>query len=76
MTTDQIMLFGLFILVFVFLLWGRWRYDLVAFSALLIALILGLVPSKEAFSGFGHSATVIVALVLVVSRGLVNRGCD
>ncbi len=74
MTTDQIMLFGLFIFVFVFLLWGRWRYDLVAFSALLIALILGLVPSKEAFSGFGHSATVIVALVLVVSRGLVNAG--
>ena len=74
MTVDQILLFGLFILVFVFLLWGRWRYDLVAFSALLIALILGLVPSDKAFSGFGHSATVIVALVLVVSRGLVNAG--
>ena len=74
MSTDQILLFTLFFFVFVFLLWGRWRYDLVAFSALLIALILGLVPSKEAFSGFGHSATVIVALVLVVSRGLVNAG--
>ena len=74
MSTDQILLFILFFFVFVFLLWGRWRYDLVAFAALLIALILGLVPSSQAFSGFGHPATIIVALVLVVSRGLVNAG--
>ena len=74
MTTSQILLFGLFALVFVFLIWGRWRYDLVAFSALVIALLLGLVPTDEAFSGFGHPATIIVALVLVVSRGLQNSG--
>lgn len=56
------------------LLWGRWRYDLIAFSALLIALVLGLIPTELAFSGFGHPATVIVALVLVISRGLQNSG--
>jgi len=56
------------------LFWGRWRYDLVAFCALLVALVLGLVPTEQAFSGFGHPATVIVALVLVVSRGLLNSG--
>ena len=74
MTTSQILLFSLFALVFVFLIWGRWRYDLVAFSALVVALLLGLVPTEEAFSGFGHPATIIVALVLVVSRGLQNSG--
>ena len=74
MTTDQITLFSLFGLVFAFLLWGRFRYDLVAFGALLIALILGVVPKDQAFSGFGHPATIIVALVLVVSRGLTNSG--
>ena len=68
------MLFSLFAGVFAMLLWGRWRYDLIAFSALLIALVLNLVPTSEAFSGFGHPATVIVALVLVVSRGLSNSG--
>ncbi len=68
------MLFTLFTAVFGMLLWGRWRYDLVAFSALLIALVLGLVPTEEAFSGFGHPATIIVALVLVISRGLLNSG--
>ncbi len=74
MPSDQIILFSLFAVVFLFLLWGRWRYDIVAFVALIIALVLGVVPTEDAFSGFGHPATIIVALVLVVSRGLVNSG--
>jgi len=74
MTTPQIILFVLLLLVFVFLIWGRWRYDLVAFAALVVALILGVVPTDQAFAGFGHPATVIVALVLVVSRALSNSG--
>ena len=74
MTTDQIILFSLFGAVFGLLLWGRFRYDLVAFSALLGGVVLGVVPTKDAFSGFGHPATIIVALVLVVSAGLVRSG--
>ena len=74
MTADQIQLFALLFFVFVFLIWGRWRYDLVAFVALLAALLTGLVPKAEAFSGFGHPATVIIALVLIISRGLSNSG--
>jgi di/tricarboxylate transporter len=74
MTTQQIILFVLLVLVFVFLVWGRWRYDLVAFTALVVALLAGVVPVEAAFSGFGHPATVIVALVLIVSRALSNSG--
>lgn len=74
MTVDQTILFVLLFLVFVFLIWGRWRYDLVAFVALLVALLTGVVPKEQAFSGFGHPATVIIALVLIVSRGLSNSG--
>ena len=74
MTTDQIILFSLFIAVFGMLLWGRFRYDLVAFTALMIAVTLGVVPVDRAFAGFGHPATIIVALVLVVSAGLVRSG--
>jgi di/tricarboxylate transporter len=73
-TPDQIVLFTLLFFVFVFLIWGRWRYDLVAFVALLVALLTGLVPTDQAFSGFGHPAVVIIALVLIVSRGLSNSG--
>jgi di/tricarboxylate transporter len=74
LTPDQIILFTLLLFVFVFLIWGRWRYDLVAFVALLAALLTGLVPTDQAFSGFGHPAVVIIALVLIVSRGLSNSG--
>ena len=74
MTIDQILLFALFAAVFALLLWGRFRYDLVAFSALMLGVVLGLVPVKDAFSGFGHPATIVVALVLVVSAGLVRSG--
>ncbi len=56
------------------LIWGRWRYDLVAFAGLLVAAALGLVDAKEAFAGFGHPATVVIALVLIISRGLSNAG--
>ncbi|MEP2639644.1 SLC13 family permease [Roseobacter sp.] len=74
MTTDQIILFTLFGAVFGLLLWGRFRYDIVAFSALMVAVVVDVVPTKDAFSGFGHPATLVVALVLVVSAGLVRSG--
>lgn len=74
MTTDQIILFTLFGAVFGMFLWGRFRYDIVAFTALMVAVVLGVVPTKDAFSGFGHPATLVVALVLVVSAGLVQSG--
>ena len=67
MTGDQSQLFILLICVFGFLVWGHFRYDLVAFIALLVALVLELVPREDAFSGFGHPATIVVALVLLSS---------
>jgi di/tricarboxylate transporter len=33
-----------------------------------------VVPKEDAFSGFGHPATIIIALVLMISRGLSNSG--
>ncbi len=74
MTTDQIVLFSLFGGFFALLLWGRWRYDIVAFGALMVGVLAGAVPTKNAFDGFGHPATLVVALVLIVSAGLVNSG--
>jgi di/tricarboxylate transporter len=73
-TLEQIALFALVFAVFVLLIWGKFRYDLVALGALILAAILGLVPADKVFSGFGHPAVVIVALVLIVSRGLSRSG--
>ena len=47
---------------------------MVAFSALVIAVITGVVPEDQAFSGFGHHATIIIALVLILSKSLFNSG--
>ncbi|MBF9045226.1 SLC13 family permease [Rhodobacterales bacterium HKCCE4037] len=74
MTQDQIILFSLFGIVFALLLWGKFRYDLVAFGALMAGTVAGVVEPSEAFAGFGHPATLVVALVLVVSAGLVRSG--
>ncbi|PCF97420.1 SLC13 family permease [Vreelandella nigrificans] len=55
-------------------MWGRFRYDLVALTALLGSVMLGLVPSESAFMGFGHPAVITVAAVLVISRGFERSG--
>ena len=74
MTDQQVQLFMLFGIVFGLLVWGRIRHDLVAAMGLFAAVILGLVPDKEAFSGFANPAVAIVALVLVASRAIENSG--
>ncbi|MDH5574386.1 MAG: SLC13 family permease, partial [Nitrospirota bacterium] len=74
MNSEQIFLLGLLGALLVFFIWERWRYDLVALSALLLSTLLGFVPSEEAFLGFGHPAVVTVAAVLIISRGLSNAG--
>ena len=69
-----IALFAILTMLFALLIWGRIRYDIVALGALVIAVVAGIVPGGNAFEGFGHPATIIIALVLVVSRGLANSG--
>jgi di/tricarboxylate transporter len=70
----QAAVLAILVVFFAFLAWGRFRYDLLAFSALIVSVVLGLVPASQAFSGFGHPATVTVALVLILSRALAESG--
>ena len=74
MTFDQAALFIIMGGVLGLLLWGRWRYDVVAFGALVLAVLIGVVDAKHAFEGFGHAAVIVIALVLIVSRGLAQSG--
>ncbi len=71
---EQLQILGILLVVLVLLVWNRWRYDVVAFGALVLAVLTGAVPKDEAFNGFGHPATMIIALVLVVSYGLSASG--
>ncbi|MDC1471373.1 SLC13 family permease [Gammaproteobacteria bacterium] len=60
-------LLGLFI-------WGKFRYDALASAALVTLIILGVIPSNQAFDGFAHPAVITVVLVLIISQGLKNSG--
>ncbi|MEP2546294.1 MAG: SLC13 family permease, partial [Alphaproteobacteria bacterium] len=76
MTLDQMTIVGLIAAALALFVWDRWRYDVVAFSVLLAAVVLGLVPAREAFSGFGHPATITVAAILVLSHTLARTGAS
>jgi di/tricarboxylate transporter len=74
LTNPQLLIFAILATMMGLFLWGRFRHDVVALAALLACVIAGLVPSGEAFAGFGHPAVITVACVLVLSQGLRNTG--
>lgn len=74
MTTDQILILALLLTTLAALAAHRWRHDVVAVTALLAGVGLGLVPVAEAFSGFANAAVVTVAAILVLGRTLVQSG--
>nr|WP_240611049.1 SLC13 family permease [Oceaniglobus ichthyenteri] len=74
LSTPQIMIFAILAAMMGLFLWGRFRHDVVALAALMACVIVGVVPSGDAFAGFGHPAVITVACVLVLSQGLRNTG--
>jgi di/tricarboxylate transporter len=74
MTADQIFILVILAATMGLFLWGRWRHDMVALAALLACVGAGLVPSGQAFAGFGHPAVITVACVLVLSSALQATG--
>ncbi len=74
LTFDQAAIFAILGATLGLFLWGRWRFDVVALAALLAAVIVGVVPTADAFLGFGSPAVITVACVLVISRSLQNSG--
>ncbi|MBX2838567.1 MAG: SLC13 family permease [Gammaproteobacteria bacterium] len=74
MSNPQLAISGILVLTMFMFGWGRWRYDLVAMSALVSCILLDLVSPEKAFLGFGHPAVVTVAAVLIISSALKNAG--
>ena len=74
MTTDQLVAFGIILASLILFAWGRWRYDIVAMAALIVAVIAGIVPANNAFVGFSDAAVVTVAAVLIISQSLQRSG--
>ncbi len=74
MSIDQSVVFAVLIVTLVLFITEKWRYDVVAFMALMAVTLTGIVPADQAFIGFGHAAAITVAAVLVLSRALRNSG--
>ena len=70
----MIITFGILAAALVLFIWGRWRYDVVAFVCLMVGVLAGVVPFEDAYSGLGHPAVITVAAALVLSRGLQSSG--
>jgi di/tricarboxylate transporter len=74
MTLQQILAFSVIGGTMALFVWGRLRYDLVAGVALLVAVLIGVVPTEKAFSGFSDEIVVIVAGALIVSAAVARSG--
>lgn len=74
MRVDQWLSLLLIALMMGAFLWGRYRYDVVAVSSLLLAVIAGIVPAKIAFSGFADDIVIIVGSALIVSAAISRSG--
>ena len=74
MRIDQWLAVSLIVLMMAAFIWGRFRYDLVAVGALLLARIAGLVTPKAAFSGFADDIVIIVGSALVISGAISRSG--
>ena len=74
MLFEQVAILGIIFVILILFVWGRWRYDIVALMALSALAMFGLIPVNELFYGFGHPATITVAIVLVLSYGLTKSG--
>jgi len=74
MTWDQGLSFGLIGCTVTAFLWGRIAYDLIAMSALLVGVLIGVVPAARAFEGFSDDVVVIIAAALVISTAIGRSG--
>ena len=74
MTTPQWLSIGVIALMMAAFVRGRVRYDIVAACALLLAMAVGVVPAKRAFSGFSDDIVIIVGSALLVSAGVARSG--
>lgn len=55
-------------------IWNYWRYDVVAFMALIAALLTGIVPFDEAFTGFSNPAVITVGCVMILTGAVSQSG--
>ena len=74
MTAEQTLSFLVLGAMMIFFIWGRFRYDIIACSALMLSVAVGIVPFDNAFDGFSDDIVIIVGSALIVSAGVARSG--
>lgn len=74
MFSPAFLILSILLLTIALFLYGRWRHDIVAVTALLLCSFLGLVSPQDTFMGFSHPAVVTVACILILSYALQQTG--
>jgi len=74
MTQDQILAFSIIGLMMAAFILDRFRYDVVAVLSLLVAVGVGIISPREAFSGFSNDIVIIVGSALMVSAAVARSG--
>ncbi|HQV02555.1 MULTISPECIES: SLC13 family permease [unclassified Novosphingobium] len=71
---NAILIAAIFLVGLVGFATDRIRHDLVALAMLGTSLVLGLVPVKQAFTGFADPVVITVAAVMVISAAISRSG--
>lgn len=74
MFSDGVLILMIFAVGLVGFATERIRHDLVALLMLVASVLLGLVSPRAAFSGFGDTAVVTVAAVMLLSAAVAGSG--
>jgi di/tricarboxylate transporter len=72
--TDQLIVYAVLIVSMVLFVQDRIRYDLIAVMSLCVLTFTGVVPFKDAFSGFSNAAVITVGAILILSYSLERAG--
>ena len=70
----MVLTFIILSITIVLFVWGRFQADLVALMSLVALVLVGVLDTRQALSGFGDATVVMIAALFVVGEGLSRTG--
>lgn len=71
---EQTIVFSVLAISIICFIWDKFRYDIVAFLALIVLVLLNVIPVEQAFTGLSHPAVITVAAVLIIGKAFQYSG--
>ncbi len=71
---QQFLVYAVILVTLGLMVWGRFRYELVALASLTVLAVTGVLEPTEVFHGFGNDAVLSVVAILVVGQALRGAG--